>query len=96
MEWTDQHDVLLLREMIVSDVFSFTKGSVSRENVWDSIAKKLNKIDSPQFRIKDKSDKREDRERWELLRRKFKSKNREEEAASGIAVYIRLNRCYRD
>ena len=23
MGWTDQHDVLMLREMIVSDVFSF-------------------------------------------------------------------------
>ena len=64
MEWTDQHDVLMLREMIVSD-------------------EKLNQIHSPQFRIKDK---RGVRERWELLRRKFKSKNREEEAASGIAV----------
>ena len=83
MEWTDQHDVLMLREMIVSDVFSFKKGSVSRGNAWDSIAEKLNQIDSPQFRIKDK---RGVRERWELLRRKFKSKNREEEAASGIAV----------
>ena len=30
MEWTDQHDVLMLREMILSDVFSFKKGSVSR------------------------------------------------------------------
>ena len=53
MEWTDQHDVLMLREMIVSDVFSFKKGSVSRGNAWDSIAEKLNQIDSPQFRIKD-------------------------------------------
>ena len=63
--------------------FSFKKGSVSRGNAWDSIAEKLNQIDSPQFRIKDK---RGVREGWELLRRKFKSKNREEEAASGIAV----------
>ena len=83
MEWTDQHDVLMLREIIVRNVFSFKKGSVSRGNVWDSIAEKLNQIDSPQFRIKDK---RGVRERWELLRRKFKSKNREEEAASDIAV----------
>ena len=68
--------------MIVSDVFSFKKGSVSRRNAWDSIAEKLNLIDSPQFRIKDK---RGVRERWELLRRKFNSKNREEETASDIA-----------
>ena len=83
MEWTDEHDVLMLREMIVSDVFSFKKGSVSRGDAWDSIAEKLNQIDSPQFRIKDK---RGVRERWVLLRRKFRSKIREEEAASGVIV----------
>ena len=83
MEWTDEHDVLMLREMIVSDVFSFKKGSVGRGDAWDSIAEKLNQIDSPQFRIKDK---RGVRERWVLLRRKFRSKIREEEAASGVIV----------
>ena len=83
MEWTDEHDVLMLREMIVSDVFSFKKGSVGRGDAWDSIAEKLNQIDSPQFRIKDK---RGVRDRWVLLRRKFRSKIREEEAASGVVV----------
>lgn len=39
--------------MIVSDVFSFKKGSVSRGDAWDSIAEKLNQIDSPQFRIRE-------------------------------------------
>ena len=83
MEWTDEHDVLMLREMVVSDLFFFKKGSVSRGDAWDSIAEKLNQIDSPRFRIKDK---RGVRERWVLLRRKFSSKIREEEAASGVAV----------
>ena len=64
-------------------IFSFKKGSVSRGDAWDSIAEKLNQIDSPQFRIKDK---RGVRERWVLLRRKFRSKIREEEAASGVVV----------
>lgn len=83
MEWTDEHDVLMLREMIVSDVFSFKKGSVGRGDAWDSIAEKLNQIDSPQFRIKDKGSVRD---RWVLLRRKFRSKIRKEEAASGVVV----------
>ena len=83
MEWTDEHDVLMLREIIVSDVFSFKKGSVSQGDARDSIAEKLNQIDSPQFRIKDN---RSVRGRWVLLRQKFSSKIREEEAASGVAV----------
>jgi len=83
MEWTDEHDMLMLREMVVSDIFSFKKGSVSRGDAWESVAEKLNEIDSPKFRIKDK---RGVRERWVLLRRKFRSKVREEEAASGVVV----------
>ena len=85
MEWTDEHDVLMLREMIVSDLFSFKKGNVGRGDAWDFIAEKLNQIDSPQFRIKVK---RGVRGRWVLLRRKFKSKIREEpeEAASNVVV----------
>ena len=43
----------------------------------------INQIDSPQFRSKDK---RGVAERWVLLRRKFRSKIREEAAASGIVV----------
>ena len=76
MEWTDEHDVLMLREIVVSDVFSFKKGSISRGDAWDSMAEKLNQIDSPQFRIKHK---RGVKERCVLLRRKFSSKIREEE-----------------
>lgn len=83
MEWADEHDVLMLREMVVSDIFSFKKGSISRGDAWESVAEKLNEIDSPKFRIKDK---RGVRERWVLLRRKFRSKVREEEAASGVVV----------
>ena len=65
MEWTHEHNVLMLREMVVSDVFFFKKGSVSRGDAWDSVAEKLNQIDSPQFHIKDK---RGVRGCWVLLR----------------------------
>ena len=30
MEWTDDHDILLLREMIASELFQFKKGSPDR------------------------------------------------------------------
>ena len=82
-EWTDEHHVLMLKEMVVSDIFSFKKGSVSRGDAWDSTAEKLNQIDSPPFRIKDK---RGVKERWVLLRRKFSSKIGQEEAVSGVVV----------
>ena len=59
MVWTDKHNVLMLREIVVSVVFSFKKGSVIREDAWDSIAKKLNQKDLTQFCIKDKRGVRE-------------------------------------
>lgn len=69
MEWTE-HDVSMLREMVVSDVFAFKKGSVIRREAWNSIAEKLNQFNFPMFRIKDK---RGVRQRWGLRKRKFKS-----------------------
>ena len=48
MEWTDEHDVLMLREMLVSDLFLFRKGSPGRGIVWEAITGKLNNINSPE------------------------------------------------
>ena len=56
--------MLMLREMVVRNVFSFKKESASRGDAWDSIAEKLNQIDSPQFCIRAK---RGVKECWVLL-----------------------------
>ena len=37
MEWTEDHDVLLLREILASDLFSFKKGSVARGERWEHL-----------------------------------------------------------
>ena len=83
MDWTENHDVLLLREMLASELFSFKKGSVSRGEAWDSIVEKLQAIQSPIFIIKDK---RAIRDRWQLLGKKYTQRMRQEESASGISV----------
>ena len=81
MEWTDLHDIFLLRE-IISDLLSYKKGSVQRGEKWEEIADKLNQFHDPRFSLKDK---RAVRDRWALLQKKYKNKIREEEAASGIS-----------
>ena len=83
MEWTEEHDILLMREMMVIDIFLQKKGSPSRGLIWESILENLNKSDSPVFELKDK---RSVRDRWTLLKNKYKNKIRKEEAASGIDV----------
>ena len=52
MEWTDDHDILLLREMIASELFQFKIGSPDRGKIWESIQERLNKLDNPKFVIK--------------------------------------------
>lgn len=42
MEWILDYDVILFREMIASDLFSFKKGSVVRGERWEVIIEKLN------------------------------------------------------
>ena len=81
MEWTDDHDILLLREMIATELFQFKKGSPDRGKIWESIQERLNKLDNPKFMIKEK---RGVRDRWNLFQAKFKRTQREELQASGI------------
>lgn len=81
MEWTEEHDVLFLREMVASDIFIHKKGSVDRGKIWEDVFERLNHNENPKFYIKDK---RGVRDRWSLLQSKFKKRIRKEEAASGI------------
>ena len=82
VEWTDDHDILLMKEMMISDLFLHKKGSPSRGLIWESIVEKLNAPDSVVFDLKDK---RSVRNRWTLLRNNYKSKIRKE-AARGTDV----------
>ena len=81
MEWSEEHDIILLREMISREIFSFKKGSPDRGKTWESIQEFLNQMENPKFHIKEK---RGVRDRWNVLQGKFLKRMREEEAASGI------------
>lgn len=71
MEWTKEHDRALVDEMT---------DSPERGQVWDSIADNLNAMDYPKFKVA----KRSCRDRWTLLRTKYKRRMSEELKASGI------------
>ncbi|XP_073234214.1 uncharacterized protein [Porites lutea] len=83
MEWSEEHDVLFLREMLARNVFGTKKGSPARGLAKEAIVDSLNEIHSPKFQLKDK---KAVRERWNLLRKKLSKKMSEEEKASGISV----------
>ena len=75
MELTYDHDVLLLREMIASELFQFRRDGPDSGKIWESIQERLNKLDNPKFMIRGK---REDRGRWNLLQAKFKREELQE------------------
>ena len=83
MEWSKEHDVLFLREMLARNVFGTKKGSPARGLAWEAIVDNLNDIHCPKFQLKDK---KAVRERLNLLRKKFSKKMSEEQKASGISV----------
>ena len=82
MEWKEEHDIFLCRETFVSQPFKFKERTVERGKIWNEIANRLNNCQTLKFRV----NKRSVRERFKLMKEKFKRKIQEEEKASGIDV----------
>ena len=81
MVWTKDHDVLLIREILVFRPFTFKFGSRERGQAWDKIADTLNTVQQVRFSV----DQRGVRERYAKLEKAYKKKMREEHQASGIS-----------
>ena len=81
MNWTFEHDVMLCREILVIEPFSFRYGSRERGQAWEKIAHNLNQSIYPKFNV----DKRAVRDHFLKLERVFKRQIAEEERASGIS-----------
>ena len=76
-----EQDELLLREVFALEIWITKPGSSERGEKWQKITEILNTIDSPKFGTNQRSV----RERFQWLYDRRKSKNREEERASGIS-----------
>ena len=81
MVWNDEKDELLCREIFAVNVFCGTKRStVARGAKWEKVAENLNNLNHVYFKV----DKRGVRDRYNILARDLRRKNRDEEKASGI------------
>jgi hypothetical protein len=80
MSWTPEKDLILCREIIFQSPYNEKKKSTQRSAIWDSIADKLNDIDTPRFNV----DKRSVRDHIGILIKRQKKKLSAEEKASGI------------
>ena len=81
MVWTEQHDILFSREILHIQPWIQRHGSVKRGQAWDEIAAILNSlVEESLFKVTLRSV----RNRYSLLVKKYKSKWRAEDKASGI------------
>lgn len=82
MEWTQECDLLLLQDIVVSQPYKFKPSTRDRGQVWEGITARLNATELFHDRLRNK---RAVRDRYQLLSKKFKNKMAEEERASGIS-----------
>lgn len=85
MEWSDEHDVLLCREILISEPFQAKpRRTPQGGQLWQSLADHVNSIPEPKFKVS----KRAVRERFTLLAEKFKKKMKAEKKASGTDTKV--------
>ena len=82
MEWTDEHDIIMCREIVAFDIYQFRSGSKERGQVLDRIAEVLNAITEPYFKV----DQRSIRDRLKKKLKNFTAEQNAEQRASGIDV----------
>ena len=82
MHWLNEHDLILVQEVLLFEPWRYRQGSVERGNVWKSISESLNAMEQPLFKVNERST----RDRLNLLMKKFKRNDDEEKLASVIEV----------
>ena len=81
MVWTEKHDVLLCREILVQEPYKYKAGTRERGHTWDKIAHTFNMTVDMRFAV----DQRGVREGHAKLEENFKRKMAAEERSSGIS-----------
>ena len=84
IRWTNGHDVMFLRELLVHESLKQKYGSQERGKLWEKIAESLNGLNTV-CELYFKVTQRSVRDRYKLLVDNFKKREREEAAASGIS-----------
>ena len=80
MVWTEDHEEMLLREILTYEPFNHKLGTGPRGEAWKMIAETLNGLDCPKFSVNHRSV----REKYSAMEKTHKKKMADEEKASGI------------
>ena len=76
MKWSEEHDLMLCREVLVMEPFKHPKQSRERAEIWGEIAQNLNGLSVPKFTVRTRSV----RDRLTLLLTKYKRKSEKRRA----------------
>ena len=77
MLWTDEHDELLCREVLLIEPYRKKASTRKRGQAWTTIAENLNSILKPKFNVSQRSV----RERFALLEKRYRKKNNDEKGS---------------
>ena len=55
MKWSEEHDLMLCREVLVMEPFRHPKQSRERGEIWGEIAQNLNGLSVPKFTVRTRS-----------------------------------------
>ena len=80
MRWTETHDIMFCREILMSKPYQYRPNSKESGGAWTALAEELNAMKEVKIKVSQKSV----RDRYRLLLTKYKQKMRNEENASGI------------
>lgn len=83
MEWSEQHDIALMKEVRVQNPFKAKKKTSNRAQMWLLIAEALSGLKDPS--LKDAMTKRSVQDRYVLLAEKYQVRMKREAKASGTS-----------
>ena len=96
MRWTKDHDLILLKEILLFEPYSQRRGSPERGRLWEQITESLNGQREDKI-LAVKVSQRSLRDQFNVLKNNFAKWQREEERASGISPEIsEVDECLED
>ena len=82
MVWTDNHNIVFMREVLLYEPWNHAKGTPERGQIWKNIAESLNKIDYPRFKVTYRSV----RDHYNILEKAHLKQESDRNKGSGLEV----------
>ena len=55
MRWTEEHDILFLREILLQEPYQYKRGSIERGKSWEKVTNALGSMSQPIYKVKSRA-----------------------------------------